>query len=202
VRAKNRWGDKTPRYIEHLPFLARLFPTARFVHMIRDGRNVAMSYADVPFGPKTVAKAADLWGRRVRAGIETGRPLKERYFELRYEDLVDDLEGEARDLCTFLHLEFDASMLDYAERSRSEVLERAARYNPNVTERPIANVRSWESTMPPGQVEVFEAVAGAELCELGYDRRHDRPSIRARFLAALGKAGLPVTRLPKSRFQS
>lgn len=47
-RGKTRWGDKTPRYVQHIPLLAELFPDARFVHIIRDGRNVALSYADVP----------------------------------------------------------------------------------------------------------------------------------------------------------
>ena len=75
VHGKTRWGDKTPRYIEHIPLLARLFPTARFVHLVRDGRNVALSYAGVPFGPNTVAQAAALWARRVAAGIRDGRAL-------------------------------------------------------------------------------------------------------------------------------
>src|SRR3712207_1470296 len=55
---KSRWGDKTPRYVESIPLLAKLWPDSRFVHLVRDGRNVALSYADVPFGPKNVVKAA------------------------------------------------------------------------------------------------------------------------------------------------
>jgi hypothetical protein len=69
---KDRWGDKTPRYVVNIPALAELFPTARFIHLIRDGRDVALSYADVPFGPKNVAKAAELWANRVAKGIRDG----------------------------------------------------------------------------------------------------------------------------------
>ena len=65
---KARWGDKTPRYVESIPFISGLFPDARFVHLVRDGRDVALSYANVPFGPKTVARAASLWAKRVRKG--------------------------------------------------------------------------------------------------------------------------------------
>ena len=200
VNGKPRWGDKTPRYVEHIPLLARLWPEARFVHLVRDGRNVALSYADVPFGPKTVVRAADLWAGRVRMGLVAGRALGgERYLEIRYEDLVDDAEGEAKDLCDFLGLDFDSGMLDYTERARGAVLPRAKKYNPHVAERPISKVRSWEESMPPAHVEVFEAVAGDVLSELGYERRHPRPGRRARVLAAAGKAGAPVTPLKPTK---
>ena len=199
ARNKARWGDKTPRYVEHIPFLAGLFPDARFVHLVRDGRNVALSYADVPFGPKTVAKAAQLWAKRVSDGIMAGRSLEPgRYLELRYEDLVSDIEGRAKELTEFLDLPFDPGMLDYTERSRSDVLPRAAKYNPKVTSRPIANARSWEKDMPDRHVAVFEAVAGSVLAELGYPVRHDGLSPLVRLAAGLGKLGLPVGRLERT----
>jgi hypothetical protein len=195
LQGKPRWGDKTPRYVEHLDLLARIFDDARFIHLIRDGRNVALSYADVPFGPKTVAAAADLWARRVGAGMRLGRSLGGRYLEVRYEDLVEDAAGEIKSLCEFLELDFDPGMLDYTERARDAVLPRAAEYNPNVTRKPISNVRSWETVMAEDQVEVFEAVAGPVLSDLGYPRRYPSPGRAARLLASLGRAGVPVGRL-------
>jgi len=195
VHGKTRWGDKTPRYVEDIPFLAELFPTARFVHLIRDGRNVALSYAHVPFGPKNVTKAAQLWADRVRVGCKAGRALPAgRYIEVRYEDLVEDAPGEAKDLCEFLELDFDPGMLEYTERARDAVLTRAAQYNPNVTSKPT-KTRSWEEEMPADQVETFEAVAGDVLSELGYERRFPDPSAGARIKALLGRVGLPVGRL-------
>ena len=200
VNGKTRWGDKTPRYVESIPLLAKLWPHGRFVHLVRDGRNVALSYADVPFGPKNVVKAAQLWAARVRMGLEAGRVLEHgRYIEIRYEDLVEDAEGEARDLCDFLGLDFDSGMLDYTERARGAVLPRAKKYNPHVAERPISKVRSWEESMPSAHVEVFEAVAGDVLSELGYERRYPKPGARARLVAAAGKAGAPVTALKPTK---
>ncbi|MDQ3645989.1 MAG: sulfotransferase, partial [Actinomycetota bacterium] len=191
---------KTPRYVEHIPFLADLFPDARFVHLVRDGRNVALSYADVPFGPKTVSEAARLWARRVSAGMAAGRTLPPgRYIELCYEDLVEDPEGEAKGLCTFLELPFDADMLDYTERARDAVLPRASRYNPHLTEKPSTRTRAWQEDMPPSQVEMFEAVAGPVLSELGYQRRFPSPRLRTRVASSLARAGIPVGRLEKSR---
>ena len=200
THGKSSWGDKTPRYVESIDLLDRIFPEARFVHLIRDGRNVALSYADVPFGPKTVAKAAALWGRRVSAGMEAGRKLgPDRYLEVRYEELVTDPEAVARVLCDFLGIGYDPSMLEYSEKARDAVLPKAARYNPHVTERPIAATRSWKDDMPPAQVEVFEAIAGDVLEQAGYERAYPQPSLRARLGALAGRAGLPVGRLPARR---
>ena len=199
-RGKTCWGDKTPRYVESIPLLARLFPKAKFIHQVRDGRNVALSYADVPFGPKNVGKAAKLWARRVVAGIRDGRPLgPTRYKELRYEDLVADAERSVKGLCSFLDVAYDPGMLEYTERARGDVLSRAARYNPNVTSKPMSKVRSWEDDMPRIQVEAFEAVAGDLLASLEYPRSFPHPSVRAKAMAALGTAGLPVGRLRSTR---
>ena len=198
-RAKTRWGDKTPRYVSHIPFLARLFPDARFVHVVRDGRDVALSYADVSFGPKSVAHAAELWAERVRAGRAAGRSLPGRYLEARYESFVAEPEANARTLCGFVGVGYDPGMLEYTERSKGEILARAARFNPHVGERPQANLRSWEQSMPASHVEIFEAVAGDLLAELGYPRRYDAPRPHARTAAALGRLGLPVGCLRRSR---
>ena len=200
-RNKKRYGDKTPRYIEDIPLLSRLWPEAKFVHLVRDGREVALSYADVPFGPSTVAKAAALWKARVKLGMERGRPLgTARYVELRYERLLANPQEEVEGLCSFLDLEFDPAMLDYSERARSEVLDRAKLYNPNVM-RSITKTRSWDEQMPRSQVEVFEAVAGDTLTELGYERAFPSPSLAARMASLAGRAGLPVGRLVNQRVQ-
>lgn len=198
-QGKSRWGDKTPRYVRHIPLLAALWPDARFIHLIRDGRNVALSYAEVPFGPKNVARAARLWAGRVQAGLREGRTLGGmRYLEINYEDLVEDPEGETKGVCQFLDLDFDPGMLNYTEGLGDSVLSRATMYNPNVMQPPKPKVRSWEESMPEDHVEIFEAVAGEVLSELGYGRRFPAPSTFARAKAFLGGRGLPVARLRKS----
>ncbi len=195
-KSKTCWGDKTPRYIEHIPLLARLWPDAKFVHQIRDGRNVVLSYADVPFGPKTLGRAATLWASRVTSGLVEGRKLgPERYLELRYEEFVANPASQAKTLCDFLGIDFDPDMLDYAEKARTDILPRAARYNPHVAQPPTVSLRAWENQMPDRHVEMFEAIAGDVLDMLEYPRRFPRPSARAKGLAALSRIGLPIGRL-------
>jgi len=199
AHGKTRWGDKTPRYIEHIPFLGSLFPRARFVHLVRDGRNVALSYGDVPFGPKTVARAAQLWSARVRAGAKDGRSLPpHRYYELKYEDLTADPEGQLRSLCAFLDLDFAPDMLDHANAARDVMLPRGDRFNPKVAERPVAGTRDWRRTMRASHVAVFEVIAGDVLTAMGYERRFPSPGITARARAALGAVGIPIDRIGRS----
>jgi hypothetical protein len=192
---KSRWGDKTPRYVVNIPDLADLFPGARFIHLIRDGRDVALSYADVPFGPKNVAKAAELWANRVAKGIRDGRELERgRYIEIMYTDLVEDNEGEIRDICAFIQVDFHPAMLDPAETKKG-ALARADKFNPNVKEQPIRRVRSWKTDMPQEHVEIFEAVAGDVLSELGFERMFPNPGAVARAKARVAIAGLPIAKI-------
>jgi hypothetical protein len=198
---KRYWGDKTPRYIEHIPFLARLFPAARFIHPVRDGRNVALSYAHVSFGPKTVAAAAELWARRVSAGMRAGRALEPgRYLEILNEDLAEDPEGEMRDICRFLGLDFHPAMLSPEERRRGVVDKVTHSYDPTSAGR--ARMSDWKSDMPPTHVEMFEAVAGNVLSELGYERRFSDPGALAKLKARLARCGLPIGRLKATSPQS
>ena len=199
-KGKTMYGDKTPRYIENIPLLARLWPEAKFIHQIRDGRNVVLSYADVPFGPKTLGKAAELWKRRVERGLLDGRALgAHRYIEVRYEEFVSDTPNMTKKLCDFLGIEFHSDMLDYVEKSRTDILPHAARYNPNVTKPPTENVRSWENQMPDDQVAMFEAVAGDTLDMLEYPRRYPKPSFGARLKGSLSRMGLPIAKLESSK---
>lgn len=194
AQGKERWGDKTPRYVEHIPFLAQLFPETRFIHVIRDGRNVALSYSHVDFGPKNLARAARLWRRRVLAGVRDGRALPPgRYLEIRSEDLAEDPEGELRDICSFLSVDFDPLMLDESARVKGEMKGSKRNYDPKASGR--ARMSSWQQDMGPRDVEVFEVIAGDALSMLGYERRYPEPGLRAKAAARLGLAGLPLSPL-------
>ena len=96
-RGKARWGDKTPLYMQYLPLLERLFPRAVYVHLIRDGRDAATSFLEVPDGimtagwghPRDAAGFATQWATEVRAARGLGaRVGAARYLEVRYEALV------------------------------------------------------------------------------------------------------------------
>lgn len=115
---KPRFGDKTPFHLDHMRLLERPMPEARFIHMIRDGRDVAVSIRPLWFGPNSVRGAAHWW----RDGIERARVTSaglQGYMELRFEDLVLDTEPWLRRVCDFIELPWDPAMLAYHERLAS-----------------------------------------------------------------------------------
>lgn len=180
-RDKGRYGDKTQLYIHHLPFLAELFPEARFVHVLRDGRDVALAHTD---GTR-IEQVALSWKRRVGAGRRAGRELgPERYIESRFEELIDDPERAVRRLCGFLDLEFDAQMLRYYERA-DEIISTTAKRDRHreISLPPTKGLRDWRRDLTDDQVIRFEAIAGKLLDEMGYERAFDKVPLSTRLAA-------------------
>ena len=182
---KTRWGDKTPGYLRYMRRIEWVLPEARFIHLIRDGRDVALSVLPMNWGPESITEAAELWVERVTLARENGATVG-HYMEVKYEDLVSDTEGELRRVCTFLDLPWDAAMLDYHERAEERLKEKA-RDLPRKASRgdqPAAarmashamarkppdpkRIGRWRTEMSDSDREQYERVAGRLLTELGY----------------------------------
>ena len=193
AHGKPRWGDKTPGYSIELPLISELFPEAVFVHLIRDGRNVALSLMEVPRPPRSFAEAAQVWRYRVSKGRADGEALGERrYLELRYEALVDDPESALKQVCAVASLEYTPAMLDYhREDPAASVPERNWGHHRNLASPPTPGLRDWRDRMTDADQQLFEAVAGDELSALGYERRypHVGAGVRARAAAILAFDG-------------
>lgn len=109
-------GDKTPSYVLRIPQLAKAFPESRFVHIIRDGREVARSIERMPWGPASAEGGLAHWERVVRRGRSGSRHLPtRRYLEVSYEALLAEPVAELTKVCAFLDLDFNAVMLDVGQ---------------------------------------------------------------------------------------
>ncbi|MEZ4241928.1 MAG: sulfotransferase [Myxococcota bacterium] len=128
------WGDNTPRYVSLVPQLEQGFPGARYLHLVRDPRDVVRSALAVPFGGNTALTAAEEWVERVGAGLAAAQLVGDRLLCVRYEDLVtapgpvlariaawlgiddafrpDDLGGDAASVASQAHLARVAQPLD------------------------------------------------------------------------------------------
>jgi hypothetical protein len=195
-QGKARYGDKMPGYVLRIPVLAALLPESRFVHIIRDGRDVALSSRAFG-GRRTDAVGAAIdWRTRVGAGRADGGALgADRYHEVRYEALVTEPEPVLRALCAFAGLPWDAAMLRHTERPETTPAKLWA--NPHHTRlaEPLSpRSQTWHEVMDRADVEAFEAVAGDLLDDLGYERATTRPPARARARAAWGRAAWQVER--------
>lgn len=146
MHGKVRWGDKTPIYVLSIAALSRLFPSARFIHLIRDERDVASSYLSIPMFEGGIWQASLRWRDWVSAGIRSGRRLPPgRYVEVRYEDLVADTDRQLRELCSFLDLEFDGTMLNYHADAELRLQAPPDRipFHKNTSRPPLPSTRDW-----------------------------------------------------------
>ena len=173
---KARYGDKTPTYVMDVLLLKVLFPEARFIHVIRDGRNTAMSLVENPFGPKTIGHGVAYWLTRVEAAREASLVLPPgSYFEYRHEDLVEDPEAMLRRICDHIELPYDDAMLRYHEDQR----ESEYYGNRNTHRPPTKGLRDWKGSLPVEELRVAEIIAGDMLATLGYELATDAGTLLA-----------------------
>ena len=166
---KPGWGDKTPHYVHHVDSILAVWPDARFVVLVRDGRDVALSLKRMPFGPNNAWAAAQWWARGIRAGRAACRRHPEQVREVRYEDLARRPQEEVPAICAFLGLRYDSAMLALEEADRGKIVPDQASWFPTLFDGiSTSAVERWRREMSPREQRVFAALAGAELAELGY----------------------------------
>lgn len=153
-----RWGDKTPEYLHDLPVLYNLFPTAKYIHVVRDGRDVALSGFEMPFGEKNVFMAARDWSvaiQQVNAFAGTIPPIQ--FLEVRYEDFLSEPRKQFLRLIEFLEIDdSDGRLLDFIAGSISQDLM-------------LGNFDKWRTQLSVKQIRRFDRIACAELQQYGYE---------------------------------
>jgi hypothetical protein len=190
ANGKSAWGDKTPKYVDHIELISKLFPTARFVHLVRDGRDVALSVLDMERLHAHAATAAKVWARQVAGGRAAGRALGDaRYLELRYEDLLEDGPGEIRRVCAFLGIPFRQVMLKHEGGALERIPERQRGMHRRLALPPTKGLRDWRSQMSSGELAEWESVAGPQLEAFGYRRAASAPGLFTRLKAKLRTVG-------------
>lgn len=162
-----RWGDKTPRNALYLPWIGDLFPRAQYIHMLRDGRDVALSYVHAGLYP-TLDAAAARWVASVRhvQRFRRGVPAA-RFLEVRYEELVAGPEAVLRRVCQFLGVSFQPGMLDYWRTGRQlgdTDLDHHANVGRPVTDRSVGRWRELSRSA----LDDLEQALGSTLGRAGY----------------------------------
>jgi len=170
THGKPRYGDKTPKFAADVALLARLFPEARFLHLIRDGRNVTLSLLEVDWDRFGLEQAAALWSRRVNEARSAGRALDpHRYLEVPYEDLVAGPEEVLRGICAFIEVPFRSEMLDYRSTAQEEVRHPDRPIYANVASAPTPLIRDWREQLSPDDLRLVEGIIGPDLAAFGYE---------------------------------
>jgi hypothetical protein len=183
---KSRWGDKTPIYCRYINTIRRILPESRFIHIIRDGRDAALSLRRMWFSPGwEIETQATYWRDCVMAARSAGIE-RDDYLEVRYEDLVTNTRETLERVCAHVGLTYDDCMLTYYKRAPERLKEHKGRSSSDGTifltqqqrfeqqERTTKPadptcVFAWKRTMDPDERQRFQLVAGDLLKELGYE---------------------------------
>lgn len=172
-RGKTRWGEKTPQHTMCWRHIVEGFPDLQVLHMVRDGRDVALSFRSAPFGPKHVYHAARHWLRYLDAAEEAGAALgRDAFLQVRYEDLLADPARELRTICDFLGEPYAESMLSF---HRHDVAYPTDARNAGHLRHPVLseNREKWRVGLTGRELRIFEAIAGPHLARYGYPRAVD-----------------------------
>jgi len=168
-RGKRLYGDKSPSYVERMVRIGELFPEARFVHLVRDGRDASRSLQQVPFGPDDFATAARQWRAWVEEGLRAGARLgPDRYLELRYEHLVADPVGELTRLCAFVGIDFHPDMMEFHRRADDVLRHERPNYHDRLSEPLRTGIRDWRTDLSAAELAEFHTIAGDLTERLGY----------------------------------
>jgi hypothetical protein len=188
LRGKSRWGDKTPAYVQCMQDIHAILPESRFIHIVRDGRDVALSMRGLWFGVgDDVQGQARRWVSWIRVAQEQARALP-HYCEVRYETLLAAPRAELARVCDFVDLDFSESMLHYHATAAARLSELQSKFDKDgllsVSAERRRNIHSfthvppdesragrWKKEMSVADQRAYESVAGGLLRELGYETR-------------------------------
>jgi hypothetical protein len=177
------WGDKNNSYVGEVDLLKTIFPNGRFIHIVRDGRNVAVSYRRLhqremrsryaPSLPFRIGDIAEEWTQNV-LGVDRAVADLDGHagaLTVRLEDLTDRPTEILSDICRLLDLRFDASMLEYhhlTTRDGGEPTEFLQWKERNTRPVEASDRQEFRVALTAEEIRVFEEIASAALERFGY----------------------------------
>lgn len=162
------WGDKTPKNTFELDMLLRIFPQAKFVHLLRDGVDVAASFVARGL-MDDVLSAAKHWQTSVLISREFMQQYPKQCIEVRYESLVAAPAQELKNLCVFLEVPFHADMVESLQHTQQMGDLNAYTHYEKVLE-PVStsNIGLGRLNLSEQDKQAIQQHIGTTLVQMGY----------------------------------
>lgn len=167
----SRWCCKSLSNVHHIESIEKQEVLPQYIHIYRDGRDVALSFQKTPVGHKHYYHIAAQWHEEQRLALELkNRVGEERYIGIKYEDLMQNTRAVLHKLCLFLHVPFSEKMLSFFDSRESSKTASSGAMWENLT-KPIMhqNIGKFRHQMKEKDIHLFESVAGDMLLHLGYE---------------------------------
>jgi hypothetical protein len=172
AHGKERFFVKDNGVITHCAELIAIYPDARFALVVRDPRDVAVSWIKSPAHAGGVRAAAARWAVEQQAALHfflLAPATRARVHVLYYEDLVADPEPQLKGLCATLGVEFDPAMLSFYEtRDAKESAARVDDWKNLASPLLSGNFGKFRRELTARQIQTVEAVAGEQMISYGY----------------------------------
>jgi hypothetical protein len=184
VRGKNRWGQKTPRFVRETELLLHHFPGALFIHVVRDPRAVVNSLIHSDVHASNAYHASLRWRMDVAKGLELEEKHPRRVTRVHYEDMVRAPENAIRRILDFLELAYDPALLQNDPSSAEEYSEFYQNIHANLDSGPTDQfIDKWKTRLSSADVEVIEALTYEQMRGLGYEPVTENPALPGGFVA-------------------
>lgn len=177
-------GEKTPAHIECADKLLADFPHCKIIQLIRDPRAVLASYRASGVGTSQPAAVIKEWREayEMKKNIENN----ERYFCLRYEDLISNPQHQVEKVCAFLNVEYESGMMEFHRRSHSGFAAEQRHHENTLSPIFSSSLNSWKDKLSKNQIALVEQQLGAEMEQAGYPLvGHEMMFARAYFMLSV-----------------
>jgi len=164
IQSTKIWGDKTPNNLVHMSTLKSAFPEARFIHIIRDPRERALSAKKA--WRASLVMSAERWNNGVGEAIKQGSYLETSYTQTTYEGLVANPEREIKRLCDFIGIEYSDSMLQLSRPAENYDTASGATAAAQTVIK--GNVEKYKRWLTETEIAQIEQLCGGLMESLGY----------------------------------
>lgn len=165
---KSIWGNKTPSFFRKIDILYALFPDAKFIHIVRDGRDVFNSFRKIDLSMNNVSVMALDWSYKLfRIEKSLNKIPPSNKVTIRYEDLLNKSEVTVRRICSVIGVKYENSMLDFYKSSHKHTSQTHSKliFMP-LNEK---NMYKWKKTLAPREVKIFNLLARHYLKKYNYE---------------------------------
>ncbi len=160
-------GDKNPYLTFFIPHLKQMFPKAKYIHLIRDGRDVASSWHKTLELNMELETAAKRWNWALKEVERFTFLIKNQLLEIKYEDLVSYPEMTLKRVCKFLDVPFDKVMIDTEVVGSSEEVT-TGHHKRSIEKVNTKSIAKWKTSLTNGQIETIKPILSARLKKYGY----------------------------------
>jgi hypothetical protein len=170
--SKNRCCEKTPQHLLSVNEILKLYPDAKIIHLIRDGRDTVNSLVKMPWRPEGLLNNSRFWKQYAKIGMQLHeRYLKHtaNYHSLKYEELLLNPQNTILELCNFMELEFEEAMLSQKKPSAQDKTNIFSSWESSWKHKAMEELDAWQKELSKEDQTLLNWHLKKELSALGYE---------------------------------